>query len=200
VPALLLGLTSTSAATYTLNKALQSAKPVVQAVVPSHLRAGTVATVTGRYLFAVDGPATVKIGGVAVELEKAASSGSTGNDIGTFTAPANLPDGMQPLTVVTAAAIETDTYSVLCEAPTIIGWSGAAALQGKPAALRLSTLPDVGSPAYLVAIDHVSVPANADPSTGTLSFDLPPSVAAGTHSVTVYADQFVYATAQLDVH
>ena len=51
VPSLLLGLTSASAATYTLTKALQSSKPIISTVQPAHIVPDATVIVTGQNCF-----------------------------------------------------------------------------------------------------------------------------------------------------
>ena len=196
VPSLLLGLTSTAAATYTLNKALQTAKPLVSTVVPSHIRPGASVIVTGQNLFPVDGEATVKIGGAAVPLVRTSTAGAS-TDAARFDAPVNLPDGAQVLTVVTKGAVETDGYTVICEAPKVLGWSEEPAKHGAPAHLRLSALPDDDVPAFTVTVGAVALPAQRDPARpDTLTFTIPATIAAGDYDVTVSANGFEYSPTQ----
>lgn len=196
VPDLLLGLTSASAATYTLNKAVQSAKPRITSVTPSHIRPASSVTVIGQNLFPIDGTATVKIGDAVLALERIPGVA----DSARFTAPVNLADGPQALTVMTPAAVETEPYTVVCEAPKVLGWAGKPAEKGKPVDLQLSMLPDENPPQFKVTVGAVSLDATPDPVADTLAITLPATLVAGDYDVTVSANGFEYATSKSKLH
>lgn len=112
VPPILLGLTSTAAATYVLNKALQRNAPRIASVIPGTLASGGAGTrlrIVGFNLFP-DGtaPLSVKIGGfdasgVAVDFA---------NQELTAEQPGGLAVGSVDVVVVTGAHVETEVYKV----------------------------------------------------------------------------------------
>jgi hypothetical protein len=199
VPSLLLGLTSASAATYTLTKALQSSKPAISTVQPAHIVPDATVTVTGQNLFpAGAGEATVQLGTLELTLTNTAHSAAApgGQDSGTFLAPPILPAGNQTLTVITSADVQTAGYTVSCEQPVVLGWAGQQPTAGTPADLRLSRL--VPDAQYQVAFG--SVVADAIAAGSSLHLSVPSGLAGNTDlATTVYANGLPYATATLQL-
>lgn len=197
VPSLLLGLTSASAATYTLTKALQSSKPAISTVQPAHIVSEAVVTVTGQNLFpAGAGEATVQLGTLELTLANSAHSAAAPGaaDTGTFIAPQILPPGIQTLTVITSAGVQTAGYPVSCEQPVVLGWAGQQPTAGTPADLRLSRL--VAGAQYQVAFG--SVVADASATASSLHLTVPSGLAPNTDlPTTVYANGLPYAATTL---
>lgn len=126
IPNLLLGLTSTSASAYVLNKAIQSNKPTISSVVPTVIRPGQKVTISGQNLFpdptrpAAD--TVVKIGGVlATQITPSSDHQSL-----TAIAPNDMSTDNATVQVVTSANIETDSYSIIIASLSIQGWNAAA--------------------------------------------------------------------------
>src|SRR5262249_29028802 len=93
VPVMLLGLTSTAAGVYALNKRLQATPPQVQLVTPNVVAPGTSVTIKGNNLMPSGSSGTknmrVTIGGaVASDVEPVTSDPKQGNDTDTITATA----------------------------------------------------------------------------------------------------------------
>jgi hypothetical protein len=199
VPSLLLGLTSASAATYTLTKALQSSKPAISTVQPAHIAPDATVTVTGQNLFpAGAGEATVQLGTLELTLTNTAHSAAAPGalDTGTFIAPPILPAGNQTLTVITSADVQTAGYTVSCEQPVVLGWAGSQPTAGVPADLRLTRL--VPGAQYQVAFG--SVVADATASGSSLHLTVPPGLSGHTDlPTTVYANGLPYATSTLQL-
>ncbi len=124
IPAILLGLTSASAATYALNKSLQADKPVIQSVSPSVISPGTQVRIRGVNLFPPGSKdrVTVKIGGFEATGQRADKS----QDI-CVEAPPEISDTDPTVRVITDANIETAPYQV-----TILGTPRIAGLTGVP--------------------------------------------------------------------
>jgi len=199
VPSLLLGLTSASAATYTLTKALQSSKPVISTVQPAHIVPDATVTVTGQNLFpAGASEATVQLGTLGLTLTNTAHAAAAPGalDTGTFLAPPILPSGNQTLTVITSANVQTAGYTVSCEQPVVLGWAVGQPIAGTPADLRLSRL--VPGAQYQVAFG--SVVADATATGASLHLTVPSGLAGGTDlPTTVYANGLPYATTTLQL-
>ena len=98
VPSLLLGLTSASAATYTLTKALQTSKPTISTVLPAHIVPDATVTVTGQNLFPAGATeATVLLGSLAVAAgQQRPQRGGTGRTGHRHLHRAADPAGRQP--------------------------------------------------------------------------------------------------------
>jgi hypothetical protein len=176
VPSILLGLTSTAAATYTLNKALQTNRPVIKSIQPGQITTGTRVTIQGINLFPDNQhqQATVKIGGQSIPLE--AEPGSL-VDTATFTAPAGMATDMPKVTVVTSDGTETDQYTVTLVTPELLGWVGTVPGPGDHAVLRVVALPAEGK--IEVATECGVVDATVNTDSGTLEFTVPPTATAG---------------------
>jgi hypothetical protein len=127
VPDILLGLTSAAAATYVLNKSLQSSKPTITAVLPSTIAAGTRVEIRGQNLFpsSVDGEPTVKLGGIVAEELKADRSQ---NKV-TVKAPFGMTTDSPSAIVITAAHVETAGYPIQVQDFRILGPEPEAAGQ-----------------------------------------------------------------------
>jgi hypothetical protein len=197
VPSLLLGLTSASAATYTLTKALQSNKPVILTVQPAHIVPDATVTVTGRNLFPPGtSEATLLLGALQLTLTDIAHSPAAPDalDTGTFVAPPILPSGNQTLTLITSANVQTAGYTVSCEQPVVLGWAGDQPTAGAEADLRLSRL--VPGAQYQVALG--SVVADATATGSNLHLTVPTGLTGNTDlGTTVYANGLPYATTTL---
>jgi len=130
VPPILLGLTSASAATYVLNKGLQSNVPAVRSVVPGVVRPDDRLLVSGTNLFPPGEGDTwheraVKVGGVPAEvLVRDRTAGTL-----TVRAPsAGMATTASAVTVVTAAGLETEPRPVVLELDLVVLGGHLAAL------------------------------------------------------------------------
>jgi hypothetical protein len=199
VPSLLLGLTSASAATYTLTKALQTSKPSISTVLPTHIVPDATVTVTGQNLFPSGASeATVLLGSLTLPLINSAHSAAAPGtrDTGTFTAPPILPAGNQTLTVLTSASVRTDGYTVSCDQPALLGWAASQPAAGAAAVLKLSRL--LPGAQYQVAFGSVIADATATGS--NLQLTVPTGLASGADlPTTVYADGLPYASTTLQL-
>jgi hypothetical protein len=159
VPSLLLALTSAGAATYVLNKSLQTDKPVIGSVTPSVITPGTRTTIYGQNLFPPGSGdfLTVKIGGMPTPGTR-----STG-DSAVATAPPGMStaDRDQVVTVVTAAQVETEPYRVtILGSLTVTGFVGKAPKPDEVATIRVDGLPP--SPGRIwVAFGSLNAPGTA---------------------------------------
>jgi hypothetical protein len=176
IPNLLLGLTSTAAATYVLNKSLQSNKPVITSVVPSAFPAGASLLISGTNLFPDGAPSenvTVKIGGVQT-VGRRVRGRST--DTISAVAPAGMSTQDQTVRVVTAAQVETDGFPVSFVNMKVIGWQQAAPpprAGSVKAVLAVSGLPAGAGPAPRVRVGGVVVDATQSNDGSTVEFTLP---------------------------
>lgn len=140
VPDLLLGLTSTAAGTYVLNKSLASNKPRITSVVPSRIKPGDVLAVRGENLLVVgpDGecPAVLEAKVAGVRATATVHPGQP--DTLVVTVPAGT--GAAPphvLTVVTAANVEAEGFPVTVEPVVVVGWADARVPSLNAAAARV---------------------------------------------------------------
>lgn len=119
IPAGLLALTSTSAATYTVNKAVQNTAPVVTGVVPSSFRPGDQIVISGNNFMPAGAQQvpTVTIGGKQALVDAGATAGRI-----TAIAPPGAPPGPQDLVVTTAARASSNprTVEILQDSPQIL--------------------------------------------------------------------------------
>ena len=118
IPALLLALTGSSAATYVLNKSLQNSTPTIGVPVPSSARVGEVVSISGTNLRpdATGLPPTVTIGDVQAIVDAASA---TNTRISATVAP-GTPEGMQTLQVTTSARIDVSgKIDILSDRPVI---------------------------------------------------------------------------------
>jgi hypothetical protein len=139
VPGILLGLTSAAAATYVLNKTLQTNKPQITSVTPSVISPGTTITVQGKNLFppGSDRTLTVKVGGIAAGQVRRLA-----DDLIEVSAPSGMSEKDPTVRAITAARIETDPYTVtIVGGLTIVGFVGQAPKPGDPGKIRVDGLP-----------------------------------------------------------
>lgn len=181
VPSMILGLTSTAAATYALNKTLQTNRPVIKAVLPSTISPGRTVTVTGSNFFPDPSMnfATIKVGGQVATATRIGAGSST--DTVTFQAPQGVASGPNPLTITPSSGTESDAYPVTVVAPTILGWLGtppAATGTGKLRVAGLAALPQ--GKTYEVRLDSQIQSAAYDQVAGTLVVSIPAGVSSRT--------------------
>lgn len=191
VPNILLGLTSAAAATYTLNKAMTSNRPIIKSIQPGRIANGTQVTLQGANLFpdASNARVVLKIGGRVVEgvvpVNPTASSASV--DTAVFRAPAGMSTDNPLVTVVTADGTETAGYPVAIVVGTVLGWAGARPGPAESGRLRVAGLGPDGRVEVNIGSDVA--PATMDQSTGTITFTVPEGVTAGSDvDLTVLVD------------
>lgn len=183
VPDLLLGLTSTAAATYVLNKALATNKPTITAVTPSAIKPGDMVYITGENLLVAGSDGKVpssleaKVAGIRATAhpEPGASSGAQSQRLmvmapvgltGTETAPV--------ITVITGANVEAEGFPITVTVVplAIVGWAGSPPnIKRRPA--RNAVLVTTGLPRAIDVVDEASkkvqVTLNGQALTGTLN-------------------------------
>jgi hypothetical protein len=119
VPALLMALSGSSAATYVLNKVTQDTAPMVTSVMPSTARPGDAVVISGTNLVPSGSsqPPTVSIGGLSAIVNAPASASRV-----TAIVPAGVQAGMQDLLVTTAARATTQgrPMQILEDRPVIV--------------------------------------------------------------------------------
>jgi len=190
IPAALLALTSTSAATYVLNKTVQNDSPTVTAVVPSSFRPGDSIVITGTN-FMPAGPGhepIVTIGG----SQALVNAGSTDGRL-TAVVPPGLSAGAQSLVVTTAAraSSEARTVQVLQDAPQILSINPPSPRIGHPMTISGAGFISALDPTHACSVQiGAATTVSADPKTGNagvqeLTFDVPNSVAEGPQAVVV---------------
>jgi IPT/TIG domain len=206
MPSILLGLTSAAAATYSLNKAIVSNRPIIQSVNPSLIAAGTKVTIKGMNLFP-DNTKTlsVTVGGQPAvgQPDPNTQSSRSSADIAVFTAPGGMTADQGSLSVTTSATVQSDSYPVTIVNPSLLGWASNAPKPGTQGQLRVAGLPPDGK-AYGVLIDSVYVDArrtdDKSTTTGELILTVPPtSNTAAQVTVTVIADGAQIATGHLQL-
>ena len=203
VPVMLLGLTSTAAGVYALNKTLQANPPQVQLVTPNIVAPGTVVKIKGNNLMPSGSSGTDN---VVVTIGGANARGvQQGNDANTITATA--PNGMSAqdasLTVTTAANIQTDPYPLtILAGPTIVAWTAIAG-PGQPATVLVNGLPDDVAQRALQGALQVTVNGIAAPAqfagTNTVTFTLDNRVKSGPVTLQLLVDGVPSPTATLTV-
>lgn len=109
IPGLLLALTGSSAATYVINKAVQSNPPAVTATIPSSVRPGERIVVEGRNFLPAGRNAipTITIGGRPALVDATATATRL-----TAAVPPGVSPGAQDLVVTTAAKVATEPKTV----------------------------------------------------------------------------------------
>jgi IPT/TIG domain len=176
VPEILLGLTSAAAATYVLNKALQTNKPIITSVTPSVISPGTPITVQGKNLFPPGGDGTliVKVGGVpAGQVRRLAG------DTVVVVAPPGMSEEDQTVRAITAARIETEPYPIsVVGGLNIIGFMTQAPKPGDLGTIRVDGLPpDPNS--VLVVFDSIMAQGATTPD-GNIAASVPLGLTAGS--------------------
>lgn len=162
VPSILLGLTSAAAATYVLNKSLQTDKPSISSVSPSVVAVGTPITIYGRNLFppGTSNAVRVTIGGVGTEGSRA----STDSDNVRLIGPAGMTNADPSVVVTTGANVTTDKYSITVAGLALIGVVGRAPARRQEVALRVDGLAKKEG-------DEVSVTFGSFSATGRVGSD-----------------------------
>jgi hypothetical protein len=192
VPSMLLGLTSTSAAGYTLNKTLQNSQPRITSVNPSTIAPEVKLTIAGINLFP-DGSSD----SVDVSVAGSATTGTRGpGDSVLATAPNVLSSTDHTIVVTTAASIATDPFQINVQSsPMILGWK-TLPQAGHTCTIIVSGLP--GSPEqhqFYVKV-AAAAPVEADVSGTDVSFTLD-AQASGTVTVTLIVDGIAGQPVQL---
>jgi hypothetical protein len=135
IPAVLLALTGSSAATYVVNKAVSNSAPTVTGVVPSSFRPGERIVITGTNLVPAGRtrPPTVTIGGKQALVDANATNARV-----TAIVPPGVPAGTQELLVTTAARATSDarTVEVLADEPRILAIDPPTPTIGQPVTIR----------------------------------------------------------------
>jgi hypothetical protein len=135
IPAVLLALTGSSAATYVLNKAVDNQRPTVAGVVPSSFRPGERVVITGVNLMpaGADRPPLVTIGGKQAIVEAQGTDAQI-----TAVVPPGVPTGTQELVVTTAARASTQArpVEVLTDQPQILSVDPPTPTIGQRMAVR----------------------------------------------------------------
>ena len=109
IPALILVLTSPAAATYVINKSVQSNTPKVSSVVPASVKIGGRMLVGGsNFMQATEIAPLVTIGGVQAFIDAQHASDTQI----TVTPAPGTPSSFQPMVVTTAARVSTDQVMV----------------------------------------------------------------------------------------
>ncbi|HEY3830980.1 MAG TPA: IPT/TIG domain-containing protein [Acidimicrobiia bacterium] len=119
IPPLLLALTGTSAAAYTLNKALDQNAPTVNSIVPSSARAGDTVVINGSNFMPED--VNGRMPAVTIDGRQATVSHATDSQI-TTAVPPGTSTGARNVIVTTAAKVSTDATSmqIVADTPTIV--------------------------------------------------------------------------------
>jgi hypothetical protein len=183
VPDLLLGLTSTAAATYVLNKALVTNKPRITAVVPSVVKPGDRVYVTGENLLVADAdgkpPQSLEAKVAGIRAAAVPEPGTTAGSV-TQRLMVDVPVGLTgaeaapTITVITAANVEAEGFPITVSvAPlAIVGWVGAPPNVGQAVAnavIVATGLPK--APGLSEADKKVQVTFNGQALPGTLDND-----------------------------
>jgi hypothetical protein len=198
VPAMLLGLTSTAAGVYTLNKTLLANPPQVQNVTPNKVAPGTGVKIKGNNLMPSGSSGADN---VVVTIGGAAASDVKQLDANTITATA--PYGMNAqdanLTVTTAANVTTEPYPLtILAGPTIVAWT-APPVRGTPAILLVSGLPDdLGQHVLQVIVNGIATAAQFT-APNNVTFPLDNTVQRGPVNLQLLIDGIPSATATLTV-
>ncbi len=202
IPPLLLAMTSTGAATYVINKSLESNRPRLTSVVPSQAAPGDTIIVAGQNLCpegSIDATPTVMIDGVRAQAVAPATPSAL-----TVQVPLGLANGAKPVTVTTTARVVSDslTLQILSKTPQILGIEphpvgsgqsltisgyGLVALQGpqKVSVTFDSDAPIMREVTINNGIDTVSVDAPAAIGDHTIGITPVGATATVTSSVTV---------------
>jgi hypothetical protein len=197
VPSMLLGLTSTAAAAYTLNKTLQNSKPGITGVTPNTIAPGVDIIITGVNLFPAGNSdsVTVSIAGSGVTGCRGYASGKRGpGSCVLATAPSSLSSSNPTIVVTTAANMTTDPFQINVQSgPVILGWA-APPRPGQTCMLTVSGLPSKPEKHQLLvkvgAFGTVEAKASAtkpDVSVTEVSFTLD-GKASDTVTVTLIVD------------
>jgi hypothetical protein len=135
IPAILLALTGSSAATYVVNKALTNERPTITGVMPSSFRPGERVVITGNNLLPAgpSAPPVVSIGGKQALVDANATNAQI-----VVTAPPGVAPGLQQLIVTTAARAETEPrpVQVLADQPEVLGVEPSSPAVGEQMTLR----------------------------------------------------------------
>jgi IPT/TIG domain len=185
VPSLLLALTSAAAATYVLNKSLQTNKPVITSVTPSLITPGKEIRIQGQNLFppGSDDTVIVKVGGVSTPGKR-----SDGDSV-----VANAPTGMsgenQTVTVITDAQVETEPYRVtIAGSLAVIGFVEPAPKPGQKARIGVEGLPASPNKVW-VTFDSLTVPGTSEGDGDVIGANVPATLTRGGDvNVTVGVD------------
>lgn len=190
IPAILLALTGSSAATYVLNKAVQNQAPTVSSVVPSSFRPGERITISGANLLPAgpQRPPQVTIGGQVAIVEAPATDGRV-----TAIVPPGVAAGACDLVVTTAAraATEPKRVSVLADQPQVLAVIPPAPVAGTKAKVQGLGFTTALDPVPLATVLIGGAPAGSPPVTTLpsglqeLEVIVPAGQAAGTAAVAV---------------
>ena len=196
IPAILLGLTSAAAATYTLNKALVDNHPVIKSVIPSVISPGSTVTVLGTNL-SISGDMRMTIGGHVVDLREVRRHGHGGLDELAFDAPLILKAGDAHVVVITGTD-QASPYPVTITAAAVMGWIGDPPSPGAAAArVRVRGLPSSGS-IEVVSGQEVLRVSTSDRK--ELQIDIPKTAAPGSKlEITIYVADAAACTGTLQL-
>ncbi len=157
IPSLLLALTGTSAATYTINKAVQENAPSVNAVTPSTVKPGDTVVITGTNLIPAGsvGLPRVTIGGQLATVRDDASATRV-----TAVVPPGLAAGTSSLVLTTSGNVSSDPQQILIGAdkPVILVIDPPATARGQNISIKGS--------GFLSGLDVTTVFAEFTPGGG----------------------------------
>jgi hypothetical protein len=205
MPAVLLGLTSAAAATYTANKAADQNAPVISAVAPTWCRPGQRIRVSGHnFLAGTDAKSAI---GVIVLLEAYAGElrptiTSSGAEL-VVDLPPDLSPGPKQLTVQTAARVVSAPYTVqiVADKPILFGPKIATHAPGAQATILgdrlLSEGATTGSENVAVTVRDLTVAGIA--TADQVTFNVPPSIAPNT-DVTVAVERAGVRSDPITIH
>jgi hypothetical protein len=177
IPSMILGLTSASAATYTLNKTLQNDRPVIKSVLPNVIAPGTKVTISGINVFPDPEVkfVTVTVGGQIASADLEGNSGSVADNV-SFVAPLGMTPNTGAMTVSTSSGTQSDGYVITVVGHDLLGWLNAAPSPGNNGALRVSGI----SPGdYQIRVNGVIQDVTYDDANETLPVQVPATVATG---------------------
>ncbi|WAU78313.1 IPT/TIG domain-containing protein (plasmid) [Streptomyces sp. Qhu-G9] len=181
IPPLLVGLTSTAAGAFVLNKSLQTNRPTIRAVAPSRITPGAPIDVSGQNLFpdSTNNTVQIKVGG--------AQTAGTKRDATTvrFTAPPGMDPNISTLSIVTATGTESDSYTVAVVGLQIIGWAGAAPQPGKVGHLQVTGLPpqqEITAPVTVVVGGRARMATVTNGDASEIVFTVPGDVEGPTQA------------------
>lgn len=189
IPAVLLALTGSSAATYVVNKAVQNQRPTITGVLPSSFRPGERIVITGNNLMPAGAgrPPLVSIGGKQALVDAKSSDAQV-----TAVVPPGVTPGMQQLIATTAARAETEgrPVEVLADQPQILAVDPPTPTAGADMTIRGLGFSSALDPATTCGVkigDRAPVDA------------APAKLASGVEQLTIKVPADVPVTGQVDV-
>lgn len=173
IPNLLLALTSSSAALYVSNKAVDRNKPVITGVAPATVMPGDTLTIGGQHFVP---PGSEGTEGVTVTIEGygvAPIVGIPEDTKVTVQVPATVPPGLRNVTVTTAARVTTEPrpVEVVSDQPEVIGITESTVVPGEVVHVlgrNLRTATESADGPLLVAFGNRWVPATLTTANGVL--------------------------------